>query len=103
MTGDYGKPRPAVVIQSDEMIEFGFASVVVCPMTSSVTDRPSVRVTVDPSPSNGLVERSEVMVEKLVGLPRSRIRRVIGRLDAVAMGGIERALLIVLGLGRARP
>jgi mRNA interferase MazF len=102
MPGDYGKPRPAVVVQSDEMIRFGFSSVVVCPMTSSLTARPSVRIVVDPDRANGLAEPSEVMVEKLVGLSTGRVRRVIGRLDGTAMASVDRALFVVLGLGRTR-
>jgi mRNA interferase MazF len=100
--GDYGKPRPAVVVQSDQMIQFGFSSVVVCPMTSSLTARPSVRVVVDPDRGNGLAEPSEVMVEKLVGLSTAKVRRVIGHLDDAAMASVDRALFVVLGLGRPR-
>ena len=102
VSGDYGKPRPAVVVQSDEMIEFGFSSVVVCPMTTSVTDRPRVRIAVEPNPANGLSQRSEVMVEKLVGLSTAKVRRIIGCLDDAAMAEVNRALFVVLGLGRAR-
>ena len=102
MPGGYGKPRPAVVVQSDEMIQFGFSSIVVCPMTSSLTNRPRVRIAVDPDRTNGLSQRSEVMVEKLVGVSTDRIRRVIGSLDGASMAEVNRALFVVLGLGRAR-
>jgi mRNA interferase MazF len=103
LVGDYGKPRPAVVVQSDEMIRFGFSSVIVCPMTSRVSDRLRVRVAVEPDSANGLSERSEIMVEKLVGMSRRKIRRVIGRLDRATMARVDRALFVVLGLGRVRP
>ena len=102
MVGDYGRPRPAVVVQSDALVEFGFSSVVICPMSSGLSGGSKVRVAVVPSPDNGLQVPSEVMVEKLSGLPRQKLRRVIGHLDAAAMRGIDRALFIVLGLGRAR-
>jgi mRNA interferase MazF len=103
MPGDYGKPRPAVVVQSDEMIRFGFSSAVVCPITSSLTDRPRVRIAIEPDQANGLSKRSEVMVEKLVGLSSGKIRRVIGHLDGATMAQVDRALFVVLGLGRVRP
>ena len=102
MVGDYGKPRPAVVVQSDALVEFGFSSVVICPVSSDVSGGSKVRVGVVPCPDNGLQVPSEVMVEKLVGLPRQKLRRVIGHLDAATMRRIDRALFIVLGLGRAR-
>jgi mRNA interferase MazF len=102
MPGDYGKPRPAVVVQSDEMIRFGFSSVVVCPMTSHVSDRPRVRVAVEPDQVNGLSLRSEIMVEKLVGMSISKIRRIIGHVGDTTMREVDRALFVVLGLGRTR-
>ena len=103
MPGDYGKPRPAVIVQADEMIRFGFSSVVVCPMTTTMSDRPTVRVGVEPDPINGLSQRSEVMVEKLVAMATRKIRRVIGHLDRATIADIDRALFVVLGLGRVRP
>lgn len=103
MVGDYGKPRPAVVVQSDALVEFGFSSVVVCPMSSEVSGGSKVRVAVEPSTDNGLQASSEVMVEKLIGLPRHKLRRVIGHLDPTTMRRIDRALFVVLGLSRPRP
>jgi mRNA interferase MazF len=102
MPGDYGKPRPAVVVQSDEMIRFGFSSVVVCPMTSHVSDRSRVRVTVEPDHGNGLSLRSEIMVEKLVGMSTDKVRRIIGHVNDATMRKVDRALFVVLGLGRTR-
>ena len=52
LASDYGKPRPAVVIQSDWLDETD--SVLVCLFTSTVRDAPIFRLTVEPSPSNGL-------------------------------------------------
>ena len=103
MAGDYGKPRPAVVVHSDTLVEFEFSSVVICPMSSAVSGGSKVRVAITPDRDNGLLVPSEVMVEKLTGLPKQKLRRVIGHLDATAMGKIDRALMVVLGLGRVRP
>src|SRR4051794_2665866 len=61
--GDYGKPRPAVIVQSDAFPE-GHASVVICQMTSEIVDASAFRVTIEPSAENGLRIRSQVMADK---------------------------------------
>lgn len=38
-SGDFGKPRPAVVVQSD-VFPYEHASVIVCQMTSTLVDAP---------------------------------------------------------------
>src|SRR5690348_7504456 len=76
--GDYGKPRPAVIVQTDAFPK-SHASVIVCPMTSDVVDAPAFRVTIEPSPENGLRTTSQVMADKPVTIRRSRIGRQIGR------------------------
>jgi mRNA-degrading endonuclease toxin of MazEF toxin-antitoxin module len=50
--GDYGKLRPAVIVQTDAF-PASHASVVVCQMTSDCSDAPDFRVTVDPTATNG--------------------------------------------------
>ena len=97
LQGDYGKPRPAVILQNDLITGEQSDSVIVCPMTSEVSGMREFRVLVDPASENGLRSRSEVMVEKLAGVPRRRLRDVIGRLDDKAMQAVEQAALLVLG------
>ncbi|WP_367889521.1 type II toxin-antitoxin system PemK/MazF family toxin, partial [Vibrio cholerae] len=46
--GDFGKPRPALIVQSD--LFNAHESVTVLPVTSSTVDAPLLRVTVTPSP-----------------------------------------------------
>lgn len=62
-----------------------------------LTGTSSFRVVVEPTAENGLRQRSEVMVEKLAGVARSRLREVIGRLDRASLQAIDRILLLVLG------
>lgn len=95
--GDYGKPRPAVIVQTDAFPE-NHASVVVCPMTSEVTDASDFRVMVDPTPENGLRIRSQVMADKPVTIRRGRIGRPIGRLGIEEMARLNVALAFVMGL-----
>ena len=97
LPGDYGKPRPAVVVQSDQLNQGDCSSVVVCPMTSFESDSSRIRIVLAPTAQNGLSARSEIMVEKLAAVPVRRLRGVIGRLDTEHMRLIDRALLVVLG------
>ena len=95
--GDYGKPRPAIIVQTDALPE-NHASVVVCQLTSELADAPDFRVTIEPEPENGLRLTSQVMVDKPVTIRRERIRRKIGRLGNQDMARLGIALAFVLGL-----
>jgi len=46
--GDFGKPRPALVIQADPFN--ALSSITVLPVTSTLVDAPLLRVTVEPTP-----------------------------------------------------
>ena len=96
-TGDYGKPRPAVIVQTDAL-PAEHASVVVCQMTSDLSDAPDFRVTVDPTARNGLRVVSQVMADKPVTIRRERIGRTIGRLDDRDVSRLNIALAFVMGL-----
>jgi len=95
--GVYGKPRPAVIVQTDAL-PLEHASVVVCQMTSDGDDAPDFRVLVEPSPGNGLRTRSHVMADKPVTIRRSRIGRKIGHLDDKDIARLDVALAFVMGL-----
>jgi mRNA interferase MazF len=96
-TGDYGKPRPAVIVQTDAFPE-SHASVVICQLTSELADADDFRVTVDPSPENGLRLTSQVMADKPVTVRRERIGQTIGRLGDQDTARLNSALAFVLGL-----
>lgn len=95
LQGDYGKPRPALIVQSNLLTEL--ESVILCPITSAVRDA-AFRVTVDPDNANGLRLLSQVMVDKLSTVPRAKISEPFGRLDDERMKAVDRALLLVVGL-----
>ena len=95
--GDYGKPRPAVIVQTDAFPE-SHASVVVCQLTSELVEAPDFRVTIDPRPENGLPLTSQVMADKPVTVRRERIGEKIGRLGNQDMARLSAALAFVLGL-----
>jgi mRNA interferase MazF len=94
--GDYGKPRPAVVVQSNA-IPASHASVVVCPMTSELVEA-DFRVTVEAGPEIGLRVEAQVMADKPVTIRRERIGQRIGRLAAAEIARLNVALALVMGL-----
>jgi mRNA interferase MazF len=94
--GDYGKPRPAVVIQSDWLKATD--SVLVALVTSALVDAPLYRLHIEPSPANGLKATSQVMVDKIVAMPRRKCGQRIGRLDETAMIALNAMLAVVVGL-----
>jgi mRNA interferase MazF len=95
--GDYGKPRPAVIVQTNALPET-HASVVICQMTSEIVDARDFRVTIDPTKRNGLRVRSQVMADKPVTVRRGRIGQLIGRLDQGDIRRLNVALAFVMGL-----
>lgn len=96
LQGDYGKPRPAVVIQSDLFDEH--PSVTLLPLTSDLRDTPLFRITIEPSPANGLRQRSQVMVDKIHTVPRAKIGPSLGRLSDDEQIAVNRSLMLFLGL-----
>ena len=95
--GDHGKPRPAVIVQTDAL-PTGHASVIVCQMTSDGDDAPDFRVLIEPTELNGLRTRSHVMADKPVTIRRTRIGRTIGQLDPRDIARLNIALAFVMGL-----
>lgn len=96
VTGDYGKPRPYVVVQGQAMAA-EHPSVILCPITSFISTAP-FRMAVAPGASSGLRTPSEVMVDKIVAVQRARIGERIGQLDKEAMSQLDGLLALVLGL-----
>lgn len=96
LPGDYGKPRPALVVQADAFQ--ALASVTVLPLTSELHDWPLFRIAIRPSRSNGLRTASQVAVDKTSTVPRSKVGQRIGTADAATMRAVDRALSRFLGL-----
>lgn len=96
VAGDYGKPRPAVVIQSDHLAETD--SVLVCLLTSTLRDAPLYRLTLEPTPANGLNVCSQIMVDKIMAVRRDRCGGPIGRLEEAQIRELNRRLALVTGL-----
>jgi mRNA interferase MazF len=97
ISGDYGKPRPALVVQSD-LFNDTHASVTVAPVTSTIVNAPLFRLTVEPSAETGLRSVSQIMVDKITAVKRERVGRAIGRLDDGTMLRVSRAIALWFGI-----
>jgi len=96
LQGEQGKPRPALVVQTDAFGEL--PAVTVLPITSTLLDAPLLRVQVEPSGQNGLAKRSQIMVDKPQTPSRGKMGGVIGHLEDATMLQVNRALAVFLGL-----
>ena len=96
LQGDYGKPRPALIVQSDLFNEH--PSVTILPVTSELRETPLFRTRVEPTPANGLQKISDVMVDKAQSVPRERIGDVFGHLGEEEMLAVSRSLAVFLSV-----
>lgn len=93
--GDFGKPRPALVIQSDQFD--GTGTVTVLLLSGTLVDAPLIRLDVEPSPENGLQKPSQVMVDKVMTVRRDKLGEPFGRVDDATMVAVTRSLALFLG------
>lgn len=98
MQGDFGKPRPALVIQSDQFDEH--ATVTILPVTGTLVEAPLLRVTIQPSEANGLQKASQVMIDKAMTVKRDKLGGVFGSASDAAMLEIGRCLAVFMGIAR---
>ena len=96
MQGDFGKPRPALVIQSDQFNEH--ATVTVLLVSSTLVDAPLLRVTIQPSATNGLQKPSQVMVDKAMTVQRDKLGEAFGSVGDASMLEVGRCLAVFLGI-----
>jgi mRNA interferase MazF len=97
--GYCGKPRPAVIVQSDDFA--ATASLTVCLLTSHGIDAPLLRLPLRPDPANGLTAASWIMVDKVVTVPRAKVGRRAGHLSSGDVTRLNRALAVFLGIAGA--
>ena len=94
-----GKPRPFLVLRSDHFTAHSLVTILA--FTSTVTEAPRLRVTVQPSAENGLQARSQAMIDHVQSVRVQRIGQVIGRLATADLLAVTRALAIYLGFADA--
>lgn len=93
---DFGKPRPALVIQSDAFGDLD--SVTPLPLTTDLRRGAAFRIDVFPSDSNGLKQRCQAMIDKAQTVYADKVGRQVGRLDKPTLGRVDAALTLFLGL-----
>ena len=91
-----GKPRPALIVQAD--LFSALHSVTLCLLTGDIIDAPLLRVTVDPTPANGLKQACQVQIDKLVTVPRDRVGPRFGSLDRESLLRVDRSMALFLGI-----
>jgi mRNA interferase MazF len=95
---DYaGQPRPVVILQDDRFD--GTDSITICALTTDKTDAPLFRLPVVPNERNGLRLPCQIMVDKIISVPKTKIGKRLGKLDDVDMMRLNRAAVVFLGLG----
>lgn len=98
MQGDFGKPRPALVIQANQYS--AHSSTTILPITSTLVTAPLLRVTLQPSAENGLQKLSQVMVDKTMTVKRDKLGSAFGRIGEDKMVEVERCLAMFLGIAK---
>jgi mRNA interferase MazF len=96
---DLGKPRPAVVVQADNFNENAM-TILVCPLTTEITERLPLRPIVPAGAQTGLHQRSQIMTDKMLALRSDRLRGSLGSIDTPTRDQFDRALLVLLDLAR---
>lgn len=96
LQGDYGKPRPALIVQADQFAALD--SVAILPITSTLIDAPLLRLTVTPSATNGLRKASQIMLDKPMTVKADKIGQPFGHLEDTIMISVNRSLALFLGL-----
>lgn len=97
MQGDFGKPRPALVLQSDVFSDI-HATITIALISSEIVQAPIFRLDIEPNEANGLTRPSQVQIDKIMSIRTEKIGSVIGKLNDVMMVRVNRALALWLGL-----
>ncbi|WP_349435826.1 type II toxin-antitoxin system PemK/MazF family toxin [Pararhizobium sp. A13] len=95
MPGDFGKPRPALVIQSDQFS--ATATLTVLLLSSMLVDASLIRLTAHPTPANGLQKPAQIMIDKVMTVRRDRLGETFGRIDEETMISVNRSLALFFG------
>lgn len=100
--GDFGKPRPAVIVQAD-LFNDARDTLTVCLITGELIDASLFRVRLEPGPDNRLTKPSDVMIDKLMTLKKDRLGTPLGHLTAAQLHAVNDALRRWLDLALCPP
>ncbi|WP_462329272.1 type II toxin-antitoxin system PemK/MazF family toxin [Thiohalocapsa halophila] len=97
--GDYGKPRPWLIMQADHYNDSQRpGSVLVCPFTTHHEAAP-YRIPLDLAAGDSH-RRSWVMVDKLTAIKRERLGAKIASTSPGQLDAVEHAMIDLLGIDR---
>lgn len=85
------KARFYVVVQSDETVEHS-VTISLCPLTSHLSPSGLIRIRVDPDANNGLKSISEIEVDLITSMRKSRLDNIVGALAPAVMARVDVAL-----------
>ena len=85
------KARPYVIVQSDETVGES-ATVSLCPLTSLLSGNSLIRIFVEARAANGLKRGSEIAVDLITTMRKSRIEEIVGCLTLVELANVDSAL-----------
>ena len=97
LSGDYGKPRPCLIVQNTTFNEL-HSSVVICPITSHIEKEIVFRPTLLPDPDNGLEKLSQIMIDKITTIKKDKIGQVLGCISIHKQNEVILALKLWLGI-----
>ncbi|MFK5926376.1 MAG: type II toxin-antitoxin system PemK/MazF family toxin, partial [Desulfuromusa sp.] len=86
----------ALVIQSNQFE--ALATVTVLPVTSTLIDAPLFRILLEPSDTNQLFKKSQIMVDKVMSLKLDKIGNTFGEVDENVLLEVSRSLAVFLGI-----
>ena len=95
LPGDFGKPRPALIIQSDLFDQAPTVTVLL--ISGTPQDTPLLRISIEPDDENGLRKPSQIMVDKVMTMRRDKVGAPFGKLNADTMLSVNRLLAVFLG------
>ncbi len=94
--GEFGKPRPALIIQSDNAFSTGYYTYL--PITTDLLRVPNIRIPISPTAANGLRFESEIMVDMIQTSSLPKFRPSIGAADRETLALVQKALSVHLDL-----
>ena len=97
MQGDFGKPRSALIVQSDKFNDT-HATQTVLLVSSELVDAPLFRITVQPDEHNLLHKPSQILVDKAMTIKRDKLGAAFGSASDDVMLAVNRSLAVFLGI-----
>jgi mRNA interferase MazF len=88
-----------VVVQDNRFSDL--LSVTICPFTTNTTPAPLFRLPIAPTTSNGLTAPCNLMIDKVMTVPKKKVGTRIGRLEDADLVRLNRAIVVFLGLAGA--